>query len=445
MFKKLYLRNMKVWGDQLWDEGVEVAPVTLLLGANSAGKTSILQLPLLLKQTFESPDRHLDLNLGGQQTDIVDLGTYKDLIHGHDTSRELGLGIEAEVPGTPLVSLSYRVTYTLAAGAPVVQQLDLTEDDQTYGVERQSKGGYRLHAPEYESRMRGQRRDARRSFQPERSLMFSTEALAELGRDGSHVQDLALRVMKVMGSLTYLGPLRERPVRSYMWSCQSPGEIGSRGERAVHALLASANARTKRKEGEEGGQGWLVEKVSEWLARMGVADALVPERQGRSRFFEVIIEGEGHRANIMDVGFGVSQVLPLLVLAYFVPRGATIIAEQPEIHLHPRAQVGLAELMVEVSRERGVQFLVETHSEHIFRRLQFLIADQKLTRDKCRLYFVDRPKGRAAELRRLNVDDFGRVAEWPERFFGDAAGETERQMRRMMARLRAGEGRGDGG
>jgi len=447
MFKKLYLRNMKVWGDQLWDEGVELAPVTLLLGANSAGKTSILQLPLLLKQTFESPDRHLDLNLGGQPTDIVDLGTYEDLIHGHDTNQELGLGLEADwaVKDRPPVSLSYWVTYGLAAGAPVVQELHLTEDQKSYGVVRQSKGGYLLDAPKYEARMMGKRPDARRSFQPERSLMFSPEALTVLGNDGSHVQDIALRLMRVMGSLTYLGPLRERPERSYMWSRQSPGEIGSRGERAVHALLASANSRTKRKADKEGGQGWLVEKVSGWLARLGVADALVLERQGRSRYFEVIIEGEGRRANIMDVGFGVSQVLPLLVLAYFVPRGATIIAEQPEIHLHPRAQVGLAELMVEVSRERGVQFLVETHSEHIFRRLQFLIADQKLTSDQCRLYFVDRSKGRAAELRRLEVDDFGRVANWPEHFFGDAVGETERQMRRMMARLRAGEGSGDRG
>ena len=437
MFKRLYLRNLKVWGDQLWNGGVDLAPVTLLLGANSAGKTSILQLPLLLKQTFASPDRHIDINLGGQPADIVDLGTYEDLIHGHDTSREMGLGIEVDwaAPNRPPVSLSYRATYALAAGTPVVQKLDLTEDEKTYGVVRQSKGGYLLDA-----RMMGKRPIARRSFRPERSLMFSPEALAELGGDGSHVQDIALRLMRAMDSLAYLGPLRERPERSYMWSRQIPGDIGTRGERAVHALLASANSQTKRKADKEGGQGWLVEKVSGWMARLGVADALVLERQGRSRYFEVIIEGEGRRANITDVGFGVSQVLPLLVLAYFVPRGATIIAEQPEIHLHPRAQVGLADLMVEVSRERGVQFLVETHSEHIFRRLQFLVADKKLASDQCRLYFVGRTTGQDADLRHLAVDDCGRVANWPEHFFGDAVGETERQMRRMVERLRSGEG-----
>lgn len=437
MFKKFHLRNMKVWGDQLWETGVDLAPVTLFLGANSAGKTSILQLPLLLKQTFESADRHLDLNLGGQPADIVDLGTYEDLIYGHDTSRELGLGLDVDlaIRGERPVTLSYRVTHTLAAGAPVVQRLELREGQQAYGVTRQPKGGYVLSAPGYEPPMTGSRPDARRGFQPERSLVFSAEALAELGESGGRVQDLGLGLTQAMDALGYLGPLRERPERSYMWSRQSPGDIGRRGERAVQALLASANTRTKRKEGQEGGQGWLVEKVSGWLARMGVADALVLERQGRSRYFEVIIESEGRRANIIDVGFGVAHVLPMLVLAYFVPRGATIIAEQPEIHLHPRAHVGLAELMVEVARERGVQFLVETHSEYLFRRVQFLIADEKLGGDDCLLYFVERDETREATLRRLELDAFGRVANWPEHFFGDALGDTERQMERMMSRM----------
>ena len=437
MFKRFYLRNTKVWSDQLWCHGVELAPVTLLLGANSAGKTSILQLPLLLKQTFESPDRHLDLNLGGQPTDIVDLGTYEDLVHGHDTTQQIGLGLEIDlaVRGRRPVPLAYRVTHTLASGAPVVQHLELREEDDVYSVTRQSKGGYLLSAPGYEPRTMGNRPDARRSYQPERSLAFSPEALAALGERGRRIQDLGLSLTQAMGNLAYLGPLRERPERSYMWNRQSPGDLGSRGERAVHALLASANSRTKRKEGKEGGQGWLVQKVSTWLARMGVADALVLERQGRSRYFEVIVEAEGRRANIMDVGFGVSQVLPMLVLAYFVPRGATIVAEQPEIHLHPRVQVGLAELMVEVARERNVQFLVETHSEYLFRRLQYLIAAEKLRDHDCRLYFVDRDDDNEANLRRLEVDPYGRVANWPTHFFGDALGETERQMSEMLKRM----------
>jgi len=440
VFKRFYLRNFKVWGQQLWQNGVELAPVTLFLSANSAGKTSLLQLPLLLKQTFESPDRSLDLNLGGQPTDILDLGTYEDLVHDHDTSRDLGLGLEfeGEVRTKKLTCFSYRATYCLAGGVPVTQNLRFTEDGQEFGVERQSKGGYLLSAPDYSPKEIAGRPKAQRDFQPERSLMFSAEALAELGEPSGRIQDLGLRLTKAIADVAYLGPLRERPERSYMWNRQNPGDLGSRGERAVHALLASANSRTKRKVNHEGGQGWLVEKVSDWLVRLGVADGLVLERQARSRYFEVVIKGDGRSANIMDVGFGVSQVLPMLVLAYFVPRGATILAEQPEIHLHPRAQVGLAELMVEVAKERGVQFLVETHSEYMFRRLQFLIADEQISANNCRLYFVDRKHDRTAELRSLEVDEFGRVSNWPTHFFGDSLGETERQMQRMMDRMMAG-------
>src|SRR5690606_16709143 len=116
---------------------------------------------------------------------------------------------------------------------------------------------------------------------------------------------------------------------------------------------------------------------------------------------------------LRDVGVGVSQVLPVLILAYFVPAGSAILLEEPEIHLHPLAQAVLAELFVELSRERGVQFIVETHSEHLFRRLQTLVAGAKLAHDAVAMYFVER-KGGSAHLRELLLDEYGRVVDWPK-------------------------------
>lgn len=444
MLKRIRIKNLKAWGEQLWTEGVELAPITLMLGANSAGKTSIMQLPLLLKQTFLSSDRQLDLNLGGQADDLVDMGSFADLIHSHDAKLELGLGVTVRPPAdegretasdAPNEDICYEATFRALRDAPAIQKLQIAQGADQYSATRQLRGGYQLEAPGYVPRTIQKRVDAKRTFQPERSLMFSPDSIVELGAAGAAVQDLSLRLRRAMENVIYLGPLREPPGRSYQWSGLEHRDLGKRGERAVHALLSSDNTRKKRRGDDEGGRSWLVDKVSGWLKKLGVADKLVLERQGKSRHYELMVLRRGKRANIMDVGFGISQVLPMLVLAYFAPRGSTIVAEEPEIHLHPRAQVGLAELMVEVARERRVQFLVETHSEHLFRRLQTLVAEEAVSATDCALYFVDSDEKGQAELRRLQLDAFGRIANWPKQFFGDTIGETERQTRRMIERM----------
>ena len=261
--------------------------------------------------------------------------------------------------------------------------------------------------------------------------------MADLGLEGAKVQDLALQMVQSLKEIIYLGPLRERPQRVYPWNQQSPGDLGTKGELAIQALLASANDRAKRT--DTGGQGWLVHQVSHWLKKMDVADGLRLEQEGQSVHYSVIVQQGKIEANLVDVGFGVSQVLPVVTLAYFVPKGSTIVLEQPEIHLHPLAQSALADLFVEVSRTRRVQFLIETHSEHLFRRLQFLIADEQILPKDCRLYFVERGEDSAA-LQQLEVDEYGRIKNWPERFFGDAIGEVERQTRRMIERMSKRQG-----
>lgn len=90
MLTRLRFRNFKAWQDS---GEVRLAPLTVLFGANSAGKTSIPQLLLMLKQTSESPDRQRALQLGDVRT-LVDLGTYDDAVHSHDTSEPFNVELE---------------------------------------------------------------------------------------------------------------------------------------------------------------------------------------------------------------------------------------------------------------------------------------------------------------------------------------------------------------
>lgn len=267
---------------------------------------------------------------------------------------------------------------------------------------------------------------------PERSIGFSAEALRHAGEYSSMLQDISLAIQKEMETLFYLGPLRRKPERDYQWSKTTPGEMGFDGQKAVDILLASDLTK------KSGNSPDILKSVSKWLSLMGIADCISLKQVGRSSRYEVVILQDGLETNLRDVGIGASQVLPVLVLAYFAPEGSTILLEEPEIHLHPLAQAVLAELFVEVSQERNIQFLIETHSEHLFRRMQTLIARKSISLDQCSLFFVER-KLNQASLRKLHVDEYGRLTNWPESFFGDALGETREQARLMFSSKQGNE------
>lgn len=423
MFTSLTLRNFKTWRET---EKIELAPVTVLLGTNSSGKSSLLQSLLLLKQTAASPDRSVHLNLGGDEiNDYFNFGHFDDVLTKGASPRQFEIYFSFRKGGLrrrnePFFHAIYGKT---AAGAAVVQELTIAGVDKKFRVLRREKGAYSLYVDE-ESQPRGKSR----GFAPERSIALSAEAIQELSLEGPKAQDISLAIRRELEGIAYLGPLRRKPERDYPWNKGKPGDLGIDGSSVVNAILASALIRNKDEENRQ-----MISEVSSWLARMGVAERLEVRQLGHSTRYEIVVHRDGVAANLRDVGIGISQVLPVIVLAYFAQSGSTILLEEPEIHLHPLAQSVLAEMFVEVSRTRRVQFIVETHSEHLFRRLQTLVAKEQLPVRECRLYFVER-QGADAVLKNLELDPYGRVKEWPVNFFGDALGETREQARLMFER-----------
>ena len=171
--------------------------------------------------------------------------------------------------------------------------------------------------------------------------------------------------------------------------------------------------------------------IAHWLRKLGLIEVFALE--------EIAPDTNLYRATLRvsrsaaataltDVGFGVSQVLPALVLLYYVPEGATVLMEQPEIHLHPAVQSGLADLMLNVAVVRNVQIVVESHSEHLLRRLQRRVAEpgdepeQTVTAEDVKLYFVSSHRGEARATD-LQLNEYGEIENWPDNFFGDEMGE----------------------
>lgn len=435
MLTKLRIKNFKAWKDT---GDIRMAPLTLLFGANSAGKTSIDQLLLLLKQTAMSPDRQRPLHFGDDR-DLVDLGDFQGAVHGHNLEKPIGF----ELNWRPSKRLEFTDAYTgehysteqiafsasISADGPRshVQRFEYAlnvgvEEKLSVGMQHKSGAKYQLQAKGYRPIHRQGRKWPLPA--PTHFFGFPDEAVAYYQNTG-FLADLNLQMSRLLGSIFYVGPLREKPRRIYRWSGETPLHVGERGERAVEAILAGQGRRFNFRRYED--LKTLDEMVAARLQMMGLIHDfhVVPVAKGRKEYEVRVVPRKGTASVLLtDVGFGVSQVLPVIVESFYVQPGSIVIFEQPEIHLHPAVQAELADLFVdaisarEVANPRGIQYIVESHSEHFLRRLQRRIAEGKIESEDAALFFVH-TNGAAAQLEELDVDRFGNIKNWPPNFFGD--------------------------
>ena len=438
MLVHLKLENFKIWRTT---RPMRLAPITLLLGTNSSGKSSLIQSLLLIRQTVKNDDPGIDLNLGSPDAgDSVTLGSFKDVLcrHGAATESTKATHFAVEfrwsesgaMDGSTIFSARYRKG---SSGSAELDFLRLGKDGQGFSVQRRKTRIYRLNLANQRTAL-GQSAD----FRPERSFAFSASTLNKLGDKAESIRPIGPSLLDELGRIIYLGPVRKLAQRDYVWAGRIPEHIGDDGAKAIDALIASGVERQNaRKRGSTPPiAARLFEETIHWLKRMDLADVLSVRSLGGSARYELLIGQYGEAVNIKDVGVGVSQVIPVIVAALFAKQGHIVIIEEPESHLHPLAQGVLAELLAQVSHERKVQFIVETHSEHLFRRMQTLMAKEQIKPADTALYFVER-EGKEALLRALEIDELGRVLNWPSKFFGDTLGETREQTELAIQRAKA--------
>jgi predicted ATPase len=210
----------------------------------------------------------------------------------------------------------------------------------------------------------------------------------------------------------------------YEWGGEKPLDAGWNGEQAIPALLASRT----------------VSQVAKWLQEMKLIHSFRLESVGESQtIYQCHVKTTPTATEVLlpDVGFGVSQILPVLADCAMLPEGSTLLLEQPEIHLHPFAQAALADILIDAIKDRKLQIIVESHSEHLLRRIQRRIAREVIHRDDVALYFCHLENGSSA-IEELDVDAYGNIRNWPTDFFGDEMGELADMTVAAMERQKAG-------
>lgn len=440
MLTSLSLTNFKAWKSI---DKMRLAPITALFGTNSSGKSSILQLLLMLKQTADSPDRQQVLFLGEEKSEksLVAFGTFDDLIYKGADKKSIGMSLswsisdalrikDPERPkGDPVLSgkdITYAADITRdSAGAPSVAKMSYGFAGHEFLMQpvTETKKGM---AGKFDLTATGDAFTLNKiqgrppvGFAPPIKCYGFPDDVRAAYKNAGVLSDLEFAFEQQMQRIYYLGPLREYPYRDYRWSGAEPQDMGRRGEKFVSALLSAAQRNMRVGRGK--GVKTLEAKVAFWLKELGlIHDFRVAEVNKSNNLYEVRVQRSKDSAQVLlpDVGFGVSQVLPVIVLCYYVPEGSTILLEQPEIHLHPMVQRGLADVFIDVAKKRKVQIIVESHSEHMLRRLQRRVAEEGLSRDEAALYFCSAGNG-ASQMSDLKLNLYGDIENWPADFFGN--------------------------
>ncbi len=457
MIQQLRIQNFKCWQDT---GTIHMAPLTLFFGVNSSGKSSIGQFLMMLKQTVESPDRKA-VFYPGDRNSAVQLGSYKEMVLHRDPNNKIIFEYRWTVPELlrikdPLSNEEFfgdTILFSAEVGLlgredqnPVIHEINYdlfykTKRELSIVMERKAdtKSEYKVEASHYKLK----RKQGRVWYPgaPVRFYGFPDEVVA-YHQNADFVQELNLFHEKLFRSLYYLGPLRTKAERLYSWTGIQPDSVGNQGENTIAAILAARHRKISL--GYRQKARPFEEIIASKLKDMGLIEDFKVNPISKQRHeYEVKVRTKGSPdwVDLPDVGFGISQVLPVLVQCFYAPRGSIIIMEQPEIHLHPSAQSALADVMIDAihSRENGkdrsIQLIIETHSEHFLRRLQRRIAENALPQEHVSAYFADIGT-MPAKLKSLQIDEYGNIQNWPENFFGDDVGDIVAQSEAAMKKQR---------
>jgi predicted ATPase len=450
LLRQLRIENFKGWRDT---QDIRMAPITVFFGVNSSGKTSILQFLLMLKQTAESPDRKRVLHLGDPYSTFVELGNFRDIAFRHDEERKINFSLLWDLPKKYDKStlddknfsgeqMSFQASIrkdqrgSLEVERFSYQVFDPTMD-KSFAIEmQQSKSSAKKYS--LEATNLSLKRAVGRAWSlpsPVRFYGFPDE-VALYYQNAGFVSDLAFQLELELRNIFYLGPLREDPLRIYTWSGEQPEHVGSRGDRAIEAILAAADRKIVPKYRSPSVS--FPAMISRWLKRLGLLSTFNAKEIAKDRKeYEVNVRTQNSSTDVLlpDVGFGVSQVLPVVVECFYAPPNSTVVIEQPELHLHPKVQSELADLFIEAiharedNQDRNMQFIIESHSEHFLRRLQRRVAEGEIKPDQIALYYC-MPGSDGSQIIELPLDLFGEIEYWPEEFFGD-------ELQDLAARLKA--------
>ena len=415
MITNIVLENFKCF------RKVRVRPrlITVFVGPNGSGKSSVLQALALLKQSAKR--RELQITGGPLALSSVDDIVPKFLSAPGLVHIEFGgthaYSTETQFDVHPKVTFNYGANF-------LKSELTSRSASLLFGIKGQ----------QYEIKAEGaDLPNERYRFGQYQLILSLEESIATVARISSwagggpepQVRALLEEIIDTPNSVLqmarFIPAIRGLARPQYQLGPQMSNDVSSRNGLSEQEQQTATNLGYSRP---------IESKVSDWLrkvTRIGLRADIVPsqtvEVQALTPFGDI---------NFVAEGFGTNSLILLFWQLASASKGATVMIEEPEIHLHPRAQAELVSVLAEVAKDEDKQLIVATHSEHILGRLLTLVAEHKLSADDLAIYAFEKDEQGECTANELEVTEDDRVKGGIKDFFESDLEELERYIRALQ-------------
>ena len=453
MLKSIEIENFKAFANL---QKLNLSPITLIYGANSSGKSSIIHSLMVLKQSILFPNLK-----GGIYSDkrILDVGSYETMVYSHNLKNDIIFGLDFDKGVKFNIIYNYIDNDLKKGGSQIdgfscIKKISVNSylNDFIYYFENNFNGDDNNDTKDFDFKVNDLSKtnfdkikdkkilqeilssfvfSAEDDFPIPKGVSINSEKHLKLWRilKEKEIQDELYDVYQYINNnismdsnvlkdnlkkISYLGPLRSNPKRYYSVDSEFEASVGKEGENIAFFLKTNTPS--------------LSLSINDWFAKFEIPYQFRPIKIGGRNSEPLIqIELKDRRNNVtvspLDVGFGIGQILPIIIEG-LIRKESIICVEQPEIHLHPKLQAELAEFFVETCNKN--QWIIETHSEALMLRIQKIIRSKKKVNgsilrpeDVTILYVLpSKNSDEGAQVVQIRLDEEGDFIDfWPEGFF----------------------------
>ncbi len=407
-------------------QNLEIRPLTFLIGENSTGKTTVLGCFQVLADYLDLDMRGIDFN-----RKPYSMGTFTDIVrNSKKEEKAFKLGFKFKF-GNEEVECTVEFVEKRGEFEPAPKSLTLNFTDGKVVVnaaEKEEESWYKMRLTSFDKKENeyhltcgfSELRDRPPSFlfafgHPEENSEREKAFNKYLSAKGDLIEENISPGWMRLGSTEVFStaPIRSRPGRTYDVTRVSDDPEG--GDVPMHLMLIQA---TKKQRWED-----LQQKLVQFGKRSGMFQNIeVMNLASPGGPFQLKVKVRGPNSNITDVGYGVSQIVPILVQILDAPSSRRhmmgtpfFLLQQPEVHLHPRAQAELSSLLARLAGENQRSFIVETHSDYMIDRARIEIRKGTIRPEDVSLIYLE-PKGRVVKVHNISFDKMGDMVNIPKAY-----------------------------